>query len=416
MGVALTATARALFVAGAIVGASPSGEAQTPAPDAARKGAEADESLRTKAKQLEASRAKSAAESERISKVLVEFGKQIERTEGELRRLESKLEELAAEENEMRTSLERRHRTISALLAVLQRMGRNPPPVMVTRREDALTMVRSAMLMGSAFPKLGEEAQNLANTLKKLGEVIQSTRADQERRKSELAEYNKQRGRVMDLHAEKRQSEKAFQAELDSLREAIAKTARTELAKSERAKSEDPSGLLAGIDKEVKAAAVLAPSGDRVAMLAPGRIKPLVPFAQTKGSLQLPSQGRRIVAFGGRTRHGRKSEGIQIQTRHGGTVFSPCEGLVVYAAEFRTYGQVLIINAGDGYHILLAGLSQIDVQVGQSVLMGEPVGVMSSGVKSPGAEEGGPVLTVEFRKDQRPVDPDPWWSDTSRKG
>jgi septal ring factor EnvC (AmiA/AmiB activator) len=277
-------------------------------------------------------------------------------------------------------------------------------------------MVRSAMLMGSAFPKLGEEARHLADTLKKLGEVIQNTRADQERRKTELAEYSKQRTRVTTEHAKKRQSEKAFQAELDSLREAIAKTAKTELAKSELTKSEDPSGLLAGIDKEVKAAAVLAPSGDRVAMLAPSRIKPPVPFAQTKGTLQLPSQGRRVVSFGVKTKHGRRSEGIQIQTRHGGTVISPCDGLVVYAAEFRTYGQVLIINAGDGYHILLAGLSQIDVQVGQSVLMGEPVGVMSSGVKSPGAEDGGPVLTVEFRKDQRPIDPDPWWSDATRKG
>jgi septal ring factor EnvC (AmiA/AmiB activator) len=91
--------------------------------------------------------------------------------------------------------------------------------------------------------------------------------------------------------------------------------------------------------------------------------------------------------------------------------------VVVYAGEFRTYGQLLIINPGGGSHILLAGLSQIDVQVGQSVLMGEPVGVMSSAAKSQSAAQdgGGPVLTVEFRKDQRPIDPDPWWADGSRK-
>jgi septal ring factor EnvC (AmiA/AmiB activator) len=77
----------------------------------------------------------------------------------------------------------------------------------------------------------------------------------------------------------------------------------------------------------------------------------------------------------------------------------------------------LIINAGGGYHILLAGLSQIDVQVGQFVLTGEPVGGMSAAAKSiePNAQGGGPLLYIEFRKDQRPIDPDPWWVDASRK-
>jgi septal ring factor EnvC (AmiA/AmiB activator) len=150
-------------------------------------------------------------------------------------------------------------------------------------------------------------------------------------------------------------------------------------------------------------------------MLATGRLKSNIPFDQARGTLQLPSQGVRTISFGQKTNLGIVSKGIGIQTRYGGTVFSPCDGLIVYAGEFRTYGQLLIISPGGGYHILLAGLSQIDVQVGQSVLMGEPVGVMSSANKSQTAQDGGPVLQVEFRKDQKPIDPDPWWSDASRK-
>ena len=90
---------------------------------------------------------------------------------------------------------------------------------------------------------------------------------------------------------------------------------------------------------------------------------------------------------------------------------------IVYAGEFRSYGQLLIINAGGGYHILLAGLSQIDAQLGQFVLAGEPVGVMSAGANSTQAkpQESAPILYIEFRKDQRPIDPDAWWSDASRK-
>jgi septal ring factor EnvC (AmiA/AmiB activator) len=94
-------------------------------------------------------------------------------------------------------------------------------------------------------------------------------------------------------------------------------------------------------------------------------------------------------------------------------VTSPCDGWIVYAGEFRSYGQLLIINAGGGYHVLLAGLSQIDVQPGQFVLAAEPVGTMNGWSTStqaqPAAVTNAPVLYVEFRKDGSPIDPDPWW-------
>ena len=134
--------------------------------------------------------------------------------------------------------------------------------------------------------------------------------------------------------------------------------------------------------------------------------------------LPLPASGRRVLKFGEKTQYGSQSKGLVLETRHGGQVVSPCDGWIVYAGEFRSYGQLLIINAGGGYHILLAGLSQIDVQLGQFVLTGEPVGVMSTaGKTTPGkAQDNAPVLYIEFRKDQRPIDPDPWWVGCLSKG
>jgi len=103
-----------------------------------------------------------------------------------------------------------------------------------------------------------------------------------------------------------------------------------------------------------------------------------------------------------------------IKTRYGAQITSPTDGWVVYAGKFRTYGQLLIIKAGDGYHVLLAGLSRIDVQSGQFVLAAEPVGTMKS---APGLRAGknSPRLYVEFRKDGRPINPRPWWSASSRQ-
>jgi septal ring factor EnvC (AmiA/AmiB activator) len=121
----------------------------------------------------------------------------------------------------------------------------------------------------------------------------------------------------------------------------------------------------------------------------------------------MPAQGKRILSFGDRAQTGR-SNGIVIETRQAAQVTSPNDGWIMYAGEFRSYGQILIINAGGGYNILLAGLSQLDVQVGQFVLAGEPVGKMAANNKSPG-------IYVEFRKDGQPINPDPWWADGSRK-
>jgi septal ring factor EnvC (AmiA/AmiB activator) len=80
---------------------------------------------------------------------------------------------------------------------------------------------------------------------------------------------------------------------------------------------------------------------------------------------------------------------------------------------------MLIISANGGYHVLLAGLTNIDGVVGQVVLAGEPLGRMgwervqgqeSSQIGSPPATARGKKLYVEFRRNDVPVDPVPWFA------
>ncbi len=94
------------------------------------------------------------AERERLNSRLVETAALIQRSEAQMTSIEGRLSELEAQEKLVRGSLGQRHGQIATLLGALQRMGRNPPPVLITRREDALKMVRSAMLLSSAFPEL----------------------------------------------------------------------------------------------------------------------------------------------------------------------------------------------------------------------------------------------------------------------
>jgi murein hydrolase activator len=171
----------------------------------------------------------------------------------------------------------------------------------------------------------------------------------------------------------------------------------------------------------------LAPSATSLMPGNPDRIRPAVAFQAAKGRLPLPARGQRVLGFGDKTQYGGTSKGLVIETRFGARVTSPCDGWVVYAGEFRSYGQLLIINAGGGYHVLVAGLSQMDVGPGQFVLAAEPIGTMSGAPRTAqlasdktdigqsAPQTSAPVLYIEFRRDGQPIDSDPWWVASHQK-
>lgn len=144
-------------------------------------------------------------------------------------------------------------------------------------------------------------------------------------------------------------------------------------------------------------------------------LEPAAAFSTLKARLSKPVLGRQIIGFGEKDDIGRPSTGLSFASRPGDVVIAPADGRVLYAGPFRSYGELLILDAGDGYHIVLAGMDRIDVSSGQFVSAGEPVALMgarrlaSVQVAEFGAAE--PALYVEFRKDGKPVDPTPWWTE-----
>lgn len=146
----------------------------------------------------------------------------------------------------------------------------------------------------------------------------------------------------------------------------------------------------------------------------PARQAPKVGFGELKGLLPLPVSGTLLRGFNARDPVGGLTRGVTFEARPGALVSAPSDGWVAFAGPFRTYGQLLILNMGGGYYILLAGMDRISVSLGQFVLAGEPVAVMGDPSKDAqtqaGANPAQPVLYVEFRKEGTPVDPTPWWS------
>ena len=178
--------------------------------------------------------------------------------------------------------------------------------------------------------------------------------------------------------------------------------------------------LIGRIEQDIASAARAAAAArgtDSKASLAalndPGRLSPAIAFASARKTLPLPLNGIKIREFGMPDGLGGTEKGLSLASRTGAQVTAPCDGWVVYAGPFRSYGQLLILNAGGGYHVLLAGMERISVDLGQFVLTGEPVAIMGGGPQSAAAVATGssqPVLYIEFRKDGAPVDPSPWWA------
>ena len=446
-----------ICLVGALQGLNPQVGAQQANPDAARgELVQKTNELQSTKKRVESIRLDVETirkERERLNTKLLDTAASIQKSEERMASIEARLGELEEQERIVRGSLNQRRGQIAKLLGSLQRMGRDPPPVMITQRKDALAMVRSAMLLASAFPELKSKALALADRLKELVRVMTDIREEGERLKSETVRLNDARTRLSGLMAEKKQTLAERQAELsevqrvaaeisqnvENLNELIVKldnavtrhtglkehNRKLEVAALSNAQAEggrDPKPMPAP-PLEAKPVIREAPKqGEtQVAVLAPrslglaarpnpGRIEPAIPFHRARARLPLPAFGRRVLSFGEKTKYGNNSKGIVLKTRYSAQITSPCDGWIVYAGKFRSYGQLLIINAGGGYHVLLAGLSQIDVRPGQFVLAAEPVGTMSGARANKKSSGGsGPVLYIEFRKDGQPINPDPWW-------
>ncbi len=150
------------------------------------------------------------------------------------------------------------------------------------------------------------------------------------------------------------------------------------------------------------------------------RRKPPVRFASSVGKLAYPAQGERVRNFNDKDGYGGRSEGLHIATGKLAQITTPADGDVEFAGEFRSYGKLIIINAGDGYHLLLAGLDKITVSAGQSLTAGEPVGTMGTHTArgtliGDRIDDPRPILYVEVRKGAEAIDSSRWWVDRGQK-
>ena len=362
------------------------------------------------------------ADRARLNAALIDTTAKVQDTERQIEAANARLSALAGSEDALRQSLERRRGVIADVLAVLQRMGRSPPPAILVRPRDMTQAIRAAMLLGAVIPDLKAETVALAQDLQELAALRKSIAGETTNLAERAASLASDKERLTALVAARQQSMADAEQALGSERDRAADLARQAATLKE---------LIARMETEVaaaRAAAAAARAADEAAAAEvktraavaqtkdAARLKPAIPFADAKGLVALPAAGAIVKAFGAPDAFGGAEKGVSVATPADATVASPIDGWVAFSGPYRTYGQLLIINAGGGYYMVLAGMDRINVGVGQFVLAGEPVGSMGAGsARTAAAAAIGaaqPILYIELRKDGAAIDPGPWWAKT----
>ncbi len=332
----------------------------------------------------------------RLEQALIETTRRVQDTEALRADASERLDKLTAEALTLDRRLADRRDVIADVLAGLERMGANPPPAILVKPNDMAQAVRAAIVIGGMVPRMQSEAQAAANDLARLQDLQLSIAKQRDELDDSARTLALDKVRLGDLIAARQQSLEAAQSALENERKRAADLATQALTLKD---------LIQGMESH-------EPS--RSTSKDPARLQPAVAFADAKGALAWPVAGTVVKSFGDPDEFGAVEKGVSIAAPPRATVSTPIDGWVVFAGPYRSYGQLLILNAGGGYYMVLAGMDRIDVSVGQFVLAGEAVAAMGDGTSRTAAAAAigaaQPVLYIELRKNETAIDPGPWWA------
>lgn len=376
-----------------------------------KKGRAESERLKGQAQALE-------ADLKNLQHRLVSAAKVVQDRELRVITLEAKIADLVRQEKEKLAQLGANRSQLAGVLVALQKMVQFPPEALLAMPSSPDDLVRSAILLRAVVPEIDRRAtrirldlQSLADTREKTADErlnLNSAAQDLDRQRAEIRQLMADRRRLLDktLAEERRAAErvarlaakaenlKDLMARLEEQREADERQAARAEAEAKANAKEQADRVRAETQRQARIAATVSPS---------------VSITSRRGRLPLPVIGDLIGRYGENLPTGLSRKGIDIAARGGAQVIATYDGKIAFAGKFRGYGQLLIIDHGDGYHTLLAGMARIDMAVGQHVSTGEPVGLMGS--------DGGdrPVLYVELRRKGQPINPLPWLASRNDK-
>ncbi|WP_156910127.1 murein hydrolase activator EnvC family protein [Rubritepida flocculans] len=341
-------------------------------------------------------RAAAEAEAARLAEARVAGAARVQATERELLATARRAEAARAAERAARAEAEALTRRIAPLLPVLARVATQPAPLLL-----AAPLPPEEVALGlAAMRAMVREAQLLAEAL----------REAEARALREAAEALREAARLRLAEAAAREAAAALDAQLEAAHGRAAQYGAAERAAAARAeeamaRARSLEEALARLEQEEARARARAEAAERRAARRPARGRAPeppapagTPAAAALGPGPPPVVGEVVRGFAS-PGEGGPARGVTLAAAPGARVVAPCAGLVAFAAPFRSYGRLVILECAPGQHLVLGGLERLDVQAGQRLRAGEPVGVLGQGPR--------PTLYVEWRRGGEPVDPRP---------
>jgi septal ring factor EnvC (AmiA/AmiB activator) len=324
-----------------------------------------------------------------------------EKAEAEAR---AQLEALQVEEKDLRSKIEADNLLSSDLLAALQRIERKPPPALLVSAESATDAARAASLIAYLTDSLTEKTELMKMRVTELEDLRKKMDKNRKEISANASEVSARLRGIKSVISNK----SVLNSQLDKDRkqkieeaEKLASEANNlrELIRSFEDRADDVAPRLKPDRGSIDPNPQIKP---RKGNPAPVYIPPSgARFADTRGSLPLPVFGTLSKAFGARTSNGGRAKGVSLRTAKLAQVVAPFPGRIEFSGDFND-DNVVILNVGSGYFIVMTGLGETFAQAGDDVKGGEPLGTM------PGNNRSKPELFMEFRKDRSSIDPAPW--------
>lgn len=338
-----------------------------------------------------------------VNKEMIGTARKIQNTEEKLSKMEKQLENLQSELNELQNNFTKESSNLVKTLSAIENLALKPTESLLVQPLSPVDIIRSAIILRETVPYLEANSQQIREHFKKVAlqkdkiarqvEEISKQKKNLQNEHSRMQSLLKSKAdlknkvEIQSAQTKKNMNKLASQAQdLRDLLQKIEKDRQAKLRKEKEAESRKK--------EEKQSADLIKSTKDSITNISTG-------FALAKGSLSLPARGSIVSRYGDQKNKGVTSKGLTLATRANAQVTSPFDGSVIFAGPFRGYGDMIIVEHGDGYLSLLAGLGRIDVELGQLLLAGEPIGVMPDG--------NNPELYIEIRKNNQPLNPDAWF-------
>ncbi|MBR5598783.1 MAG: peptidoglycan DD-metalloendopeptidase family protein [Alphaproteobacteria bacterium] len=364
-------------------------------------------------KKLQAQAIRLNLELTKINKDAINLAQEIQKNEASISKLEVDLWRLKEDVDAMEKAFKGENNSLILTIASLQNMSLNPSESVILQPHSPVDLIRSAILLRETVPFINEKTSKLKVDLdalyskkKKLELVMEQTTKSQDKLKKQqktmkivLKKKSDLRKNIEDKGIEAQKTAELLASKAKDLRDLLEELERQK--EIERQKREEQERL-ANLKRQQKYQKQQK-NVKMVDMATHKTIKEQIKggrFQKAKGMLTKPCAGSIITEYGQVISKGVTSKGIVYKTRSLAQVVAPYDGTVIFSGPFKGYGNIIIVEHGDGYLSLLGGLGQIDCEVGQMLLAGEPVGTMPENKET--------KLYVEIRKDRHPINPKPW--------